>query len=435
MPKGFGSGGEWANQTVVHPFGLAILIICIIIMLRQSRKNVIFPLVFLILAIPSAQRIVIATLDFSFLRILILMTVARIFLRGEGRDIKMEKPDITILMWMFWGIFAYGILKGGLSGVITRTGFMVDAVGAYYIGRVYVRTTDDIRRITLFIGLLALPMVVFFLVERATGKNFLSMFGGVPEITKIRGGRLRCQGPFSHPILAGVFWASILPWMSALWYGAVGNKKIIAVYILSIGIIVANTASSTPVMAVLFSLLGISMFGIRKKMPLIRKRGLIMLLVLHVSMDAPVWHLISRIDLSGGSTGWHRYNLIQQAINHVGEWWLFGGHSTAHWGWGLQDITNQYLLDGVRGGLLEMILFIFFIVRVFSILGKGMDRATSKEELWILWASGVMLFVHSMNFLAVSYFGQMQNAFFLFMGAIVSAAVAVVRRDRKYQKV
>jgi len=421
MPTGFG-GGDWANQSVVNPLGVVILLASILIMLKQPRNRAILPLIFFMVAIPSAQRVVIATLDFSFVRIFILLMLARIFVRKDGQGIRMEKPDFMIRWWVCWGILAYGILLGGFSGLITRTGYMLDAAGAYYIGRVYVRSIDDVRRIALMLGLLAIPMMIFFIIERGSGLNMFSIFGGVPEVTMIRNDRLRCQGPFSHPIMAGVFWASILPWLSALWFSRSANKLQLGVFIGCVAIIVGNTASSTPVMAVLFSILGISMFGIRKKMGLIRRSGLIILIILHMVMKAPVWHLISRIDLSGGSTGWHRYNLIQQAINHVGEWWLVGGRSTAHWGWGLQDITNQYVLEGVRGGLLEMIFFMLFIWRVFVILGQGMDRATSKEELWILWSSGVMVFVHSMNFLAVSYFGQVTSAFFLLIGTCVSVS-------------
>ena len=51
-----------------------------------------------------------------------------------------------------------------------------------------------------------------------------------------------------------------------------------------------------------------------------------------------------------------------------------------------------------------------------------MEYITSKSDILILWASGVILFVHVMNFLAVSYFGQMTVAFFLIVGAIVTAA-------------
>ena len=41
-------------------------------------------------------------------------------------------------------------------------------------------------------------------------------------------------------------------------------------------------------------------------------------------MKAPVWALIQRIDIVGGSSGWHRYELIDQCIKHFSDWWLMG---------------------------------------------------------------------------------------------------------------
>ena len=99
---------------------------------------------------------------------------------------------------------------------------MIEAVGAYYIGRTYIKNRYDFQRMVIVLGWISIIVAFLFLIERASGRNMFSIFGGVPEITLIRDGRLRCQGPFSHPIMAGVFWASILPWYVAFWF----NKTI-----------------------------------------------------------------------------------------------------------------------------------------------------------------------------------------------------------------
>ncbi len=41
-------------------------------------------------------------------------------------------------------------------------------------------------------------------------------------------------------------------------------------------------------------------------------------------MKAPVWALIQRITIFGGNSGYHRYELINQAILHFWEWFLVG---------------------------------------------------------------------------------------------------------------
>lgn len=154
--------------------------------------------------------------------------------------------------------------------------------------------------------------------------------------------------------------------------------------------------------------------------------GLALSLVgLHFVMNAPVWHLISRIDLVGGSTGWHRYYLIDQALRHFDEWWLLGTTSTAHWGWGLFDVTNQYVLEGVSGGILTLALFLSTLAVAYISVGRiwrSVQRDRAKVALG--WALGVSLFVHTMVFLAVSYFGQIVMIWYLLLAVIGSLTPA-----------
>ena len=413
---------SWAGTTTVHPIGVAALVACIIAVFFLKKHRIIIPLLALIIVIPSAQRVVIASIDFSFLRILILIILARIFFKKHNRGLSFTRADTYVLLWMIWGIFSYGVLYDGFSGFVSRTGFMIEAVGAYYIGRVYIRTPESFNDIVIFIAKLSVPIMIFFLVERSTGRNMFSVFGGVHEFTLIRDGRLRCQGPFSHPIMAGVFWASMLPWLVPLWYENIIARWKILLFAVSITVIVLNTASSTPVMAIIFGVIGFSLFKKRNLTPTIRWGILISLPFLHLIMEKPVWHILARVNVVGGSTGWHRYFLIDMFVEHVSEWWLFGTTATAHWGRGLGDITNQYVLEGVRGGLLGFILFIMILVSVFSLIGKKIKTENHRQLIFFYWVSGVVLFMHSMNFLAASYFGQVVSAFFLFLGITVSLA-------------
>ncbi len=60
------------------------------------------------------------------------------------------------------------------------------------------------------------PLVAAMLYEKATGRNVFAVLGGVSEMTLIREGKLRAQGAFQHPILAGTFGATVLPLMVGL---------------------------------------------------------------------------------------------------------------------------------------------------------------------------------------------------------------------------
>ena len=249
-------------------------------------------------------------------------------------------------------------------------------------------------------------------IEWTTGRNLFSLMGGVPEFTRIREGRLRCQGAFSHPILAGVFGACWLPIFIALY----AHKARALAICGGVGglLIVFFSSSSTPVLGAGVALVGASLWHLRDYVPWMRRLTYAFLIVLHFTWKHPVWYLLARINVVGGSTGYHRYNLIDKAIKNFDDWWLVGTSSTNHWGWFLYDITNEYVLAGVRGGVLSMLLLIAILVFVFSGIGKvsGSRQLHPKDRLTV-WMIGSMIAVHAACFFAVSYFGQMTSIWYL----------------------
>ena len=67
---------------------------------------------------------------------------------------------------------------------------------------------------------------MFFLIESQTGRNLFSAFGGVPVLTDMREGKLRCSGAFGNSILAGCFWASLMPLMVARGFQQGANRRV-----------------------------------------------------------------------------------------------------------------------------------------------------------------------------------------------------------------
>ena len=183
------------------------------------------------------------------------------------------------------------------------------------------------------------------------------------------------------------------------------------------------------------------MWQFRDRMRTVRYGAVLSLLFLHIIMKAPVWYLIAKASEIMGGTGWHRSYLIDQAIKYLGEWWLFGTTHTAHWSPiaalpadpNNMDITNQFILEGVRGGLLRMGLFIAIIVRCFSQLGQTMHFAKMNlfEDKFLLWCLGASLFSHMITFLSVSYFDQSLHLYLLLLSIISS----LTRNEVSFQKI
>jgi hypothetical protein len=263
------------------------------------------------------------------------------------------------------------------------------------------------------------------------------MLGGVPEFTQIRDGRLRCQASFSHPIMAGNFGATTTALVAALWLIDPKNRLRHSAALFGASAVTILSASSGPLMAWMTVFVGWGLWRFRQHMRAIRWATVGMLLFLHLIREKPVWHLLVRLESITGGTGYHRFKLIDEAIAHFDEWWLFGTYSTSHWNIAqASDITNQYILEGVRGGLPTLIAFVAVLVIGFRTTGRSVRRALkhpglSPQERWrtaiLGWGLGVCLGAHSVAFIGVSYFGQLSSILYLHLAMIPAFACALYR--------
>jgi hypothetical protein len=311
-------------------------------------------------------------------------------------------------------------------------GFLYNALGLYFVFRSIVRDVSDYYVIFKMLAFVMVPLACAMIVEKATGRNFFSIFGGVPEFTMVREGKLRCQGAFSHPILAGTFGATSLPFFIALWFKGKGQKLAAVIGIISATIITVMPASSGPVTAYAVVILGLFMWRLRDNMRMIRWLALFLLIGLHIVMKAPVWALIGKLSEVIGGGGWHRVMLIDAAIDHFSEWWLLGTDYTRHWmptgvTWSEKhtDITNYFIAIGIHGGLVSMVLFVACLVYCFKIIGIRMKEIDSADFplKFTLWCLGVSLFSHIASFTSVSYFDQIIVFWYLLLALIAALAV------------
>jgi hypothetical protein len=421
-----GQSSEYTNQTTVHPLGLLAVAVLGLCVLNLPRRWAVLPLLIMACFVPSAQRIVIAGLDFDFLRIMVLFGVMRLILRKEYINFLWKPLDTALVLWTISSMFFYILRQGDFAAVVNRLGFAFNAFGMYFLFRCLIQDWQDVDQIIRGCIWLSIPVAILFLLENLTGRNLFSVFGGVLAITDIREGKLRCQGAFSHPILAGCFWASLMPLFAALWWKSVRDRALMITGLITSSIVVLCCASSTPLMGVLSAMIGGLFFYFRNSMRFVRWFILLTLIALHLVMKAPVWHLVARGSAIGGGSGWHRFNLINQTIIHFKEWWLKGcsGQTVVSWGVYAGDLTNQYILEGIVGGIATMCLFIAVIVIAFREVGR-LWRLQTKNlyQLAISWALGVSLFVNCMNFIGVSYFGQIWIVWYLLLAIIGSLSV------------
>ena len=416
-----GSAVEWADHTVLHPVGLGLVLACGAILLVLPRRYSVWPFLVVACFVAPAQRIYVFGLNFDLLRVMVLFGWVRILSRNEAAVVRWKPLDTVMVVWAIVSVFSYTFLFGTVQAFVNRLGVTFDAIGMYFVFRCLVREWCDLESTVFGFIAVSVPVAIFFLVESNTGRNLFAVFGGVPLETVVRDGRLRCQGAFAHPILAGCFWAAAMPMMAALWWKGARERPWSIAGLACACLVVVACASSTPVMAVLLSIIGAGFFRLRRKMWFVRWGVVVTLLGLHLIMKNPVWHLLCRVNIVGGSTGWHRFQVIDQAVGHFGEWWLIGTQSIAHWGVYSSDVTNQFVLEGITGGVAKLGLFVMIIVLAFASIGRiWRCEQANPYRMYMSWALGVALCVHCMNFIGVSYFGQITMIWYLQLAAIAS---------------
>lgn len=404
-----------------------------LLVLALPRRFAILPIIMTACFITLGQVIVFASLNFTMFKIIIFFGLARIIFRKEIFSIKLHAIDKLLIAYVIVSAITYIVLRDGSGeAIVSQLNFISTSLFPYVVFRALIRDLGDIKAILIMLALVTLPVAVAMTIESTTGRNLFSAFGGVPEFTAVRDGKLRCQGAFSHPILAGSFGATSLPFMIALWFWGDGKKWIAGLGAISATIITITTASSGPASAYAVVLLSIAMWPLRDHMRALRWCMLLTLLGLNLVMKAPVWALIGKLSEIIGGTGWHRVMLIDAAISHFDEWWLFGTNHTRHWlptgvTWSEEhtDITNHFIGVGIHGGLLSLILFVVIIVFCFKNIGMKLKELESGgfPIQFTLWCMGVALVGHLASFTSVRYFDQIIVFWYLLLAMITSISM------------
>lgn len=403
------------GRGTLEPMALALLAVLSLLILLLPRRQAVFPLLAMVTLMPLGQQFVIAGANFQFFRLLLLVGALRVVLRGEWSALKLTGFDRLFLWWVIVGVALGSLSKPSPELLMSRLGDAYNALVCYFFVRCVIVDVSDVLRAVKSLAWLSLPIAALMLFEHSEGRNLLSVFGGVPEFTLVRNGELRSQGAFRHPILAGAYGAAQVPLFAALLLsGSKGRVLPLLAFVASI-VIIATSSSSGAWLALGMALAGMLLWPARSLLPFLRGTTVVAVLFLAAVMQAPVWYLMAKVSSVVGGTGWHRAWLLDQAVAHFDEWWLFGTTYTAHWGpageviWAdpnMMDITNHYVMEGVKGGVFTLLLFIALIVASFRTVGRALANPALDRHRLLLWGLGVSMATHCVAFLSVNYFDQ-----------------------------
>jgi len=429
-PENYLRLGEGTGETLLHPLVLIAMLLGVILILLLPRKYVIVPVLSTIFLIPLGQQLLIGGFHFFVYRVIILAASLRIlvamFSTPEGAfQGRLDKLDKIFFAWAICRALAVILLFFQVGAIINQAGFLLDAMGGYFVFRYLLRDEEDILRAIRAFAVIAMVIAVCMLYEKFTLVNVFGVLGGTRPSPEIRGGAVRAQGPFQHQLLAGVFGATLIPLFFLLW--KTGKSSVLAIAgAVAATVMAVTSASSTPLLAYAAAVGAICLWPFRMQMRPIRWGIVIVLAGLQLVMHAPVWFLIKRADVIGGSSGYHRAMLVNNFVMHFRDWWLMGTKENAGWGFDMWDLSNQYVIEGQTGGLLAFILFIALICIGFSRIGSARKAVEGdRQKEWYFWLLGCALFAHVVAYFGISYFDQTRFAWYAIL-ATISAATAPV---------
>lgn len=412
----------------MNVYGASFTLLVCFLQLALPRRWAILPLLLTFALMTRGQALYVMGANFTVLRIVVGIGFLRVLLRNERPAETLNAIDAWMLVWAFWLLVTATFHVEG--SFILRAGLVWDYLGVYFLSRIFLTATEDVIRAFTMLCFLLIPAAFSMIIEKISGHNAFAVLGGVPEFAAVRAnGQIRASGPYAHAVLAGTVGATLL---SLAW--CVGKtSRVAAVSGTASGLAIVFAASSSgPMLMAAFTLAGALLWRFRRHLSAIRWLALAGVTALALVMHDPVYFLMAKLDIAGGSTGWYRAQLIRSSIDHIDEWWSVGTDFTRHWMYtgnpanpNSSDITNQYLANGVMGGLPLMAIFILVLLSAFRRVGRAVNTTSnlSAADQYLLWIIGACLFGHAMNFVSVTFWDHSIGSF-LFLLAAISAIQA-----------
>ena len=408
------------------------MLLAIALILLLPRKYSFAPLLVGTFMIPLGQVVVLAGIHFTVLRILIIAGLVRRLWAPKAEEFKggFNIIDRYTVLWTLAGFIVLSLQWMELQATIANLGDLLDRLGGFLALRFMIQDKGDLKRAVKLFAVICLIMGVCMLNEQITDLNVFGLVGGTWLHPPIREGQIRSTGAFGSYIDAGVFGALLIPLFIWLWSTGSSSRRAAAAGIVGAILMSLTSHTSTAPTSSAAGVFALCLWPLRERMRTIRQGIVVMLIGLHMVMKAPVWALINRVDITGSSSSYHRYNLVNNCIIHFSYWWLLGTKIYDTWGWDMWDLSDQYVACAFTGGLITLMLFIGILSRSFGGIGTARKLVRGKKDEWLLWCLGSTVFAMIVSFLGCSFMAQMQMQLFAFL-AMISAAMSDARQTAK----
>ncbi len=384
---------------------------------------------------PSYLAVSIGTIDILVGRLVVAVLLLRCLCDGRiRRKFTWSHLDTVVALGMIVFVAPYFITsKEPVSATIeNRGGFLMDTWCAYLAARFIVTSRMRIVSVVKCIGLVLVPLALLGMVESVTGWQpfaplwqFSPWFRGGAYLSEGRFGLARAVGPFSHAILFGCGFTMFLPLIYYLRHEK-GNWHSLAYALSGAALLGAlSSMSSGPWVMAIAVICCLAMERHKKWLKPMFAFFVFSCMFIGIASNRPFYHVVASWANPLGGAGWHRAKLIDLAIERFNEWWEVGyGAEDPGWGpelgMGMTDVTNEFILAGVRYGLLGVIALCLILVIAFRGLVSAHQKVPDPSMKSLCWAFGSLLFSVVVCWMSVSFFGQLMPLFYCCLGMIGS---------------
>jgi hypothetical protein len=405
------------------------MLIAIVLILILPRNKAITPFLLAFFTIPLGQVLVLGGVHFTMLQILILTVLARMvaFKNGSSEE---KLPggfntlDKVVVFWSLSALFMFCLQFMEIQAWIKGVGDFLDTLGGYLAVRFLISDRETLRRTVMVLAAICLIQGTCMMSEQFTHQNVFAFAGG--HAPTIRDGHVRSEGALGS-LYAGAFAGALIPLFLWLWVEGKSRMAAFAGFAGATAMVIASHAS-TSWMAYGGSLVGLGFWPLRRQMRLVRWGIVAMLVGLHLVMHGPVWSLIEKVDLTGGSSSYHRYMLVDNCIRHFGDWWLIGYKYYGNWGFDMWDLCNQFVAVALTGGLITLVLFVAIYKRGFGAIGTARTHVEGDfRQECLLWCLGSALFANVVASFGINYMVQLMMCFSALLACISVATYAAMQ--------
>lgn len=408
----------------------SVLIVLLVIVALAPRRWALLGMMAGVFFLTQGHSIDLFGLNMYPVRFLEAFAFARVIIRRELTWSRVNRMDV-ILILLYNYAAAIAIIRSPHASAYQFAAAM-DPTLCYLSLRGLLHNLDDVRELLLGLVVLLIPFTGLVFMERITGNSAFTLVGAAPELL-LRNGVARCQGSFRHAILLGSVAAAFLSLYVALWRAGVHRGAALLGGFLCLSLVVLSN-SGGPLTSAAAVALGWAAWPLRRRLRVVRLVAFGTLIGLFLFMKAPIWYLPYKISSIVGGGGFHRGLLMERAWQDLGRWWLMGIDSKDTKDWipymldavGGADVTNQFLVFALNGGIAALLLCIALLVVAFRRLGAALEALrqtpSDRADELLIWGLGVTLLVHVVTWLGVSYFDQ---SWVIWLTHVAAISVAV----------